>query len=124
MRLQRRSIRDDEAAVVIEALNSAPLIRDPAALAATVPSLRVVGRCRCGCASVDFVPDTESRAGIRVADGIGTTRAGGTVGVLVWADGDRISGLEIYDLGAGEADQTLPVPGSIRRFDNEASPNA
>jgi hypothetical protein len=33
--------------------------------------------------------------------------------VLVWASGDVITGLEVYDLGAGDDDITLPVPNSI-----------
>ena len=124
MRLQRRAIRDDEVTVIVEALRVAPTADAAQGLAESAPSLRVVGRCQCGCASVNFVPGSGSQVSIPVADGIGTTEAGGTVGVLVWAVGDQLSGLEIYDLGAGEGDQTLPVPGSIRPFDDEASPNA
>jgi len=51
-----------------------------------------------------------------VADGIGTTSAGGQVGVIVWGRGKAITGLEIYDLGAGENDLKLPIPSSIKPF--------
>jgi hypothetical protein len=80
---------------------------------ASLPCLIVVGRCECGCASVDFeecAPDLPSHP---VADGIGKTPRGGSVGVIVWGRSDAITGLEIYDLGAGDCDLVLPVPGSI-----------
>ena len=42
--------------------------------------------------------------------------AGGEVGVIVWGRGNAVTGLEIYDLGAGPADLRLPDPASIRPF--------
>ncbi len=74
---------------------------------------RVVSRCGCGCASVDFVRLKEWGALRSVADGIGTTDAGGRVGVLAWGKGGRLLGLEIYDLGDGQSDLTLPAPESV-----------
>jgi hypothetical protein len=38
------------------------------------------------------------------------------VGVIVWGTADRVTGLEVYDLGAGPHDLTLPVPDSIEPF--------
>lgn len=49
-----------------------------------------------------------------IADGIATTPSGGTVGVIVWGTDDSVTSLEIYDLGAGDGDQRLPTPESIR----------
>jgi hypothetical protein len=51
---------------------------------------------------------------------VGTTKLGGTVGIIVWGRDDQITGLEVYDLGAGEDDLTLPVPESIRPFEATA----
>ena len=113
---QQRPIRDEEAAVIIAALKAAPTAADVERFASAVPSLRVVGRCECGCASVDFEVGGDPRESYRLADGIGTTRSGGQVGVLVWACGDRLSGLEIYDLGAGDDDLNLPDPGTLAPF--------
>ncbi|MGH7535357.1 MAG: hypothetical protein ACREMG_07215, partial [Gemmatimonadales bacterium] len=51
-----------------------------------------------------------------IADGIGTTPAGGKVGVIVWGTAEAVTGLEVYDLGAGAADLRLPDPSSIAPF--------
>jgi hypothetical protein len=74
----------------------------------------VVGVCGCGCDSVDFTPHDPSHTSAPVADGVGTTPAGGDVGVIVWGTSDAITGLEIYDMGAGESDLRLPNPDTIR----------
>jgi hypothetical protein len=77
----------------------------------------VVAKCECGCASVDFdAPPREERATL-VADGTAQTSRGGQVGVIVWGRPDAITGLEIYDLGAGEGDLGLPVSASIIAWD-------
>lgn len=57
---------------------------------------RVVGRCDCGCASVDFALD--GPFGVIIADAYGRTPAGIGVGVLLWARGSEISTLEVYML--------------------------
>jgi hypothetical protein len=76
----------------------------------------VVDQCNCGCASVDFAFAGEERPR-PIADGVATTPAGGGVGVIVFGTADAITGLEIYDNGAGERDLTLPLPDSIRGWD-------
>jgi hypothetical protein len=78
-----------------------------------VSNLEVVGRCECGCASIDFDAPTSDQHSTLIADGTGTTPSGGRVGVIVWGRPDAITGLEIYDLGAGDDDLVLPVPTSV-----------
>lgn len=69
----------------------------------------VVGRCECGCASIDFLPD-EAQESV-VADAYGRTATGIDVGVH-WARGGVLSGLEVCMLGT-DTDQ-LPTPESLR----------
>jgi hypothetical protein len=52
-----------------------------------------------------------------VADGTARTSRGGQVGVIVWGRPDAITGLEIYDLGAGDGDLVLPLSTSITAWD-------
>jgi hypothetical protein len=109
----RRRIRQNEAEVIRAALagaSAAPL--DETAKGA-IPSLHVVARCECGCASVDFDAPVSDQPSTVVADGAGQTPSGGQVGVIVWGRCDAITGLEIYDLGAGEDDLVPPVPTSV-----------
>jgi hypothetical protein len=80
-----------------------------------ISSLQVVARCECGCASVDFDAPASDQHSTVVADGIGHTPRGGQVGVIVWGRPDAITGLEIYDWGAGD-DLALPVPASVVAF--------
>ena len=78
-----------------------------------IPGLQVVARCECGCASVDFDAPVSDQRSTVIADGTGHTPSGGQVGVIVWGRCDAITGLEVYDLGAGENDLGLPVPTSV-----------
>ena len=74
--------------------------------------LRVVGRCDCGCATVDFL--AEEVPGARVAaDAYGTTRNGVDVGVMLWTRDGQLAGLEVYSLADGVAE--LPLPESLVR---------
>ena len=99
---ERRGIREDEAAVIRAALERAQVSPVDEAARAAVSKLEVVGRCECGCASVDFDSPASDRRSTLIADG-----------VIVWGRPDAITGLEIYDLGAGDADLVLPVPTSV-----------
>ena len=71
----------------------------------------------CGCASVDF---EKEQLGISqpIADGTGKTANGGSVGIIVWGANNLITGLEVYDLGAGDDDLGLPDPNSIVSWDH------
>ncbi len=111
-----RPISAQEAAVVRAALERAPVAPEYSTLAASLEALHVVGQCSCGCDSIDFERHDPGNPSKPIADGVGTTPAGGTVGVIAWGRANTVTGLEVYDLGAGENDQKLPIPGSIRPF--------
>jgi hypothetical protein len=116
---EHRRIRQNEAEIIRAALERASRVPLDETAWAVIPSLEVVARCECGCASVDFdAPTSEQRPGI-VADATGQTPRGGQVGVIVWGRSDAITGLEIYDLGAGDDDLVLPVPTSVIPWERE-----
>jgi hypothetical protein len=113
----KRKINILEINVIRQALARTAVSPEINKLETTVEGLTVVGKCDCGCDSVDFqehnsVPDIKP-----IADGTGITAKGGTVGVIVWGTPKIITGLEIYDLGAGDKDLTLPRPESIQPFE-------
>jgi hypothetical protein len=111
-----RPITPQEIAVIRTTLERAPVTPEDARLAANLESLRAVDQCSCGCDSVDFEEQGSVRPSKPIGDAIGTTPAGGVVGVIVWGRDDAITGLEIYDLGAGEEGLRLPTIDSIRGF--------
>jgi hypothetical protein len=114
---EHRPITFDEAEVIRAALENAGVLRIDESAKAAVQALTVVAKCECGCASVDFdAPPSEERSRI-LADGTARTSRGGQVGIIVWGRPDAITGLEIYDLGAGEGDLVLPVVISIIAWD-------
>lgn len=75
----------------------------------TIDSLRVLDTCECGCDSIDFVRGPLEYPPMIVADGYGTTLGGSEVGLLLWALGDQLTGLEVYSLG-GEDDVEIRLP--------------
>ena len=121
MVLQRRPVSTEEAAVIRAALARAATGAVAETVVAGIRSREVVDRCPCGCDSVQFaVPDGAPRAA-PIADGVGKTPRGGQVGVLVFATGAFIKELEVYDLGAGDDDLRLPLPDSIRSWNDAAA---
>ena len=63
-----------------------------------LPSAEVVGRCRCGCPSVELAVDGIASVGrptpLVVADA--ESPEGIQVGVILWARDGRLSGLEVH----------------------------
>jgi len=116
-----RPILPQEVAVIRAALDRAPTSPEYVALGAKVENLRVVGQCGCGCDSVDFSDSDPRNLPRPIADGIGETPSGGKVGVIIWGTADAVTGLEIYDLGAGDDDIRLPLPDSIHSWDTGAA---
>jgi len=76
-------------------------------------SLRVVDGCDCGCPSVDFVSGGQSSEYSPIANAIGSTLEGDTVGVILWGDHHKISGLEIHSMSEG-APTSLPSIDSLK----------
>ncbi|AUY52835.1 hypothetical protein [Streptomyces sp. CB01881] len=88
---------------------------DHRALLAQIPHLRVIGRCPCSCASIDFGLD---RAAVPAAPVAGNPVADGTVldadgepvgGALVFAYDGYLSNLEVYGWGDDQITR-LPSP--------------
>ena len=108
-----RGISVEETVVIRTALEKAA-VAEFQALGSKLQHLRAIDQCGCGCDSVDFVTYNPSNPPKPLAQGIGETPRGGTVGVIVWGTSEGVTGLEIFDLGAGDDDLKLPVPDSIR----------
>jgi hypothetical protein len=110
--LTPRLVAEAEALVIERALKSAPVAEVPPLLLTSVRSLRVVSRCGCGCASVDFSPPTSNEAVWEpLADATGKSPTGEDLGIIVWGKDGCISGLEIYSYT--DAPAPLPVIESI-----------
>jgi len=92
-----RPINAEEVRIVRAALECCAEIPNASALVATLDELRVVGRCECGCATVDFtvaLPEHKKP----IADGLGILPNGKRVGVIVWGTPEAVTGLEVYDM--------------------------
>jgi hypothetical protein len=81
-----------------------------------IPQLRVVGRCGCGCPSVDLAlegqPHSRDTPLRLIAQADGRSPEGVPVGVLVFARGSVLSGLEVYSI-TGEVPISLPLPAAL-----------
>jgi hypothetical protein len=78
-----RPINAHEVGVIRAALERASTVTLPKHVFETIERLHVIDRCACGCDSVTFVPHDPNHLSRPVADALGTTPAGGQVGVLV-----------------------------------------
>ena len=117
-----RSISDAEAAVVERALSVAATDTSAKALIPQVHTLQVVGRCECGCASIDFRMPAQGQIARIVADAVAQAADGDRLGVIVWALDEHLSGLEIYSCSDRPA--PLPVVASIVGYDSSGDTNA
>jgi hypothetical protein len=80
---------------------------------------RVVARCPCGCASIDFEIAGHSHpvGGLHI---LGDFIYGGESdlsGVFIFERSGVLAGIEVYGLVC-DAPKTLPEPGSLRPFDS------
>lgn len=133
--MRARELSTSERDLIQALLGHARLGDSP--LAASLPDLRVVSTCDCGCPSVGLSlaggpPDPEG-LGSPVVDMFGRTPSGEEVGVLLFAKGDRLSYLEIYSMSANNPEAlptiaSLADPGWVemspteRRATNKAKP--
>jgi hypothetical protein len=91
-----------------------------------LPELRVVSRCPCGCASIDFgiggtVPP--ARTGMQVlSDYVWLTAGGAQCGIFVFARGGQLAGLEVWSVDGLESVLSLPPVEQLRPL--TASPMA
>ena len=79
---------------------------------------RVVSRCPCGCASIDFAIGgvvLPADAGIHVlADYVWQTADGSQCGVFVFASGGLLAGVEVWSADGMEAVSSLPAIEQLR----------
>ena len=78
---------------------------------------RVVARCPCGCASVDFAIDGQrapTGTGMEIlADYQWSGSAGELFGVFVFARGDLLAGLEVWSIDGASTPTQLPQPSEL-----------
>lgn len=117
-----RPISEAEAAVVERALAVAATDESAPALGLSVRALQVVGRCDCGCASVDFCRPAPGDIARMVADAVGKAPNGEDLGLIIWALNGHLSGLEVYSYSDNPA--SLPVVASISGYGNTDSRDA
>jgi hypothetical protein len=117
-----RAISADERAILECALQYAPAKGGHMPSLDQLDSLQVVGKCECGCASVDFQHLKPGEIAEVVADAIGETRSGETVDVIVFALGGNFVALEF--VGYSDIPATLPVPSTVRGWDGQGSQGA
>ena len=82
-----------------------------------VPRLRVIGRCTCGCPTIDLAlaGDSHKKAGSKIiADFEGVTSQGLRVGVIVHVREEEISELEVYPIDEATGPFGLPSPETLR----------
>lgn len=116
-----RPVSSSEQSVLRAALTKVPVVASATALIDCLEKLRVVERCACGCDTVEFYRTNGPEKAEIVADGIGRTPQGGRVGVIVWGTANEVTGLEVYDMGAGDGGLRLPVPESVHGWDEESA---
>jgi hypothetical protein len=80
-----------------------------------ISKLRVVGKCGCGCPSVDFAIGATKKIGGShiIADGHGKSSEGTEVGVILHVREGEISELEVYSTTGQMPKFDLPVLDSI-----------
>jgi hypothetical protein len=80
---------------------------------------RVVSRCPCGCASVDFAVEGEPApsGGLRVLGDFAYGDAAHLNGAFIFERGDVLAGIEVYSLAGEDAPPELPEPATLRPFE-------
>jgi hypothetical protein len=93
---------------------------EAAAHLAELPQARVVGRCPCGCASVNFAIDgrvAPPGAGLQVlSDHVWRDGEGMLAGLFAFACAGRLAGIEVYTLDPDAAIDRLPSPDVLEPF--------
>lgn len=108
-----RVISAEEAAIVQWLLENGSIVGDLSHLKPSVCRLPVVGRCSCGCPSIDFVHNGQGAGSTRIAEGYGSTPEGGHVGLILWGTTDAILGLEVY--GFERSAVSIPALATLER---------
>ncbi|MDA3936294.1 MAG: hypothetical protein PF636_05445 [Actinomycetota bacterium] len=111
--VEDRPVSASEVELITWLLLEASTIGDATHLLPTISDLHVVKRCGCGCPTVEFAWEGQLAAPATiVADAYGETEDGVSVGILLWAHGNQISELELYEQGGPV--RSLPSSSSLR----------
>jgi hypothetical protein len=80
-------------------------------------TLTVVGGCRCGCPSIDLEAPSGDANGMPAPVILGDAESpeGVQVGVILWARGGKLSGLEVHPWDGSEIIR-LPTPETLRNL--------
>jgi len=112
---ENRTLSDEEAAVVEWLLHHGDRSSSLSPLGEAVGRLRVVGRCGCGCASVDFLNNGQNGEARPVAEGLGSDSRGRQCGIILWTKNGTLSGLEVYECEPGSA-ADIPSVETLRPY--------
>jgi hypothetical protein len=110
---ENRPSSEAEIAVIEWLIENASMVGSLAHLRDSVRGLRVVGRCHCGCASVEFVDGGQADGARVIADAIGSDSAGRECGLILWSLEGRISGLEVYEHD-GDSSKEIPAVATLK----------
>ena len=119
--IAERLLRQEESEVICWMLQHASTRGTLDHLLSSVRNLRVVETCECGCPSIDFVSENETVGSVVIADAVGTSSGGVDAGLMIWAKGDAITGLETYNFGE-VVPFSLPCIETLRRFPQHQTP--
>ncbi len=86
-----RPISDAEGSLVLWLLRNASVAGDLSHLESSVAGLRVVGHCGCGCPSVDFQGGGQAAGAKPIADAVGETAEGTSVGIILGKRGQSMN---------------------------------
>lgn len=103
-----RPILPEELRVLRQTLERASNRAPAASRLAGLELLAVVAVCECGCRSVYFT--SVAGADERVANGVGRSEDGNLIEVVVWANEETVTAMDIIDFSSGGR---FPVPESI-----------
>ena len=88
-------------------------IREAQPFLAQVPGLRVVSRCQCGCASINFGPAHAAPMQV-LSEYMYEQPSGGLTGVFVFAQSGRLAGLDVWSIDGRGSNNSLPDPSTLR----------
>lgn len=108
-----RALSSDEANLVRWLLENGELAAR--AYLPQLAALRVVSRCGCGCASIDFarLPDVGFEV---LSDYQWTDLEDHLFGIYVFAKGGALAGLDLWSVDGGATPDVLPAVESLRPF--------
>jgi hypothetical protein len=82
--------------------------------------MMVQSNCTCGCPSLAFAPPPESKRIDVYRQNIVAEMTGeasdGTVGLILWQAGGKLTGLEAYDLAGRDRPFELPIPQTLATY--------